>query len=864
MDSERTDPGIRTGLSIGHYTITKLLGKGGMGEVWLAEDEVLRRPVALKFLSVSEPAAPDCAERLRREAQAAAALNHPNIVTIYEVGEYHGKTFIAMEYVEGESLKDRIQSGPVPSDEVVRLGTQIARGLECAHAAGTIHRDIKPHNILVTRDGVIKILDFGLARSCFSDELLRTGGTVGTTAYMSPEQARGEEIDTRSDLFSLGILLYEMATGALPFRGEYEAAILYAIVNEEPKPVRDLRPGVSPDLDRLIVELLHKERDRRIQTAGELAARLQAMQQNQGTALEPAPAALNRRRLVWGGVAVVAASILVAIWLVFGPNQRHTGAHQPLLAVLPFENLGEAEDEYFADGVTDAVTMQLAKSRRLGVISRTSAMQYRKTAKGVREIGEELGVDYAVTGAVNWDRGTSPGRLRISAALIRVSDDTHLWADSYERPLEHVFELQTEIAERVATALHAAVRIPGEESVQSSAVNLEAYDFYLRGNQYFNRSWDQGDIEYALRMYARATELDSSFAPAFAMLCRAEESMYWEYFDRSEARKQRARRAVERALQLEPESVDGHLALGYYFYHCELQYDSALAIFNQGLILQPDHVELLNAVGAVERRQGRLAIAARSFQKALQYDPRSYLKAFDVALTFAMMRRFGEAERYLERTTALAPDWPLPYVVSAWLAVLRNGDTDAARRVLAQAPPEVDLARSPYYWWLMRVVERDPTKVLAETKMGSDTAGFYLHRAQMYRLLGDSGRETIFADSARRILEPKVKALPGDARFNSQLGLAYAGLRRKADALAFAAKGVELLPTSRDAFDALFLLVNLAETLVIFEACDEAVAQLAMLMQLPGFVSAPYLRLDPLWRPLHGNPGFEKLVAGGA
>jgi TolB-like protein/tetratricopeptide (TPR) repeat protein/predicted Ser/Thr protein kinase len=859
MESDRADTEIRVGLSIGHYTITGQLGVGGMGEVWLADDTVLCRPVALKFLTARGNASPECRERLQREAQAAAALNHPNIVTIYEVGEYGGRTFMAMEYVAGESLKDRVKRGAVSEDEVLGLGEQIARGLNCAHQGGTIHRDIKPQNILVTPDGTVRILDFGLARSCAAGEITKTSGTVGTVAYMSPEQARGQEIDARSDLFSLGIVLYELATGVVPFGGDYEAAILYAIVNEEAKPVREIRPDISAELERLILELLRKDRDRRLQSAGELAARLHDLRQ-----VSPVehPKALNRRKLVWGGVAVVVVTILAGLWLVLGSSGRRTGAHQLFLAVLPFENLGQPEDEYFADGVTDAVTMQLAKSKRLGVISRASAMQYRGTARRVQEIGVELGVDYAVTGTVNWDKGNAPGRLRISAALIRVADDTYLWADSYERPLGHVFDLQAEIAGRVAAALHAAVPGAASESGQGWGTNLEAYDFYLRGNQYFNRSWDREDIEFALQMYQRAAELDTNFASAYAMLCRAEESMYWEYFDRSATRKERARRAVDRALTLDPESVEGHLALGYYFYHCELQYDSALAEFKRGLALQPDHVELLNAVGAVERRQGRLDIAVASFQKALQYDPRSYLKAFDVALTYAMMRRFGEANRYLERTTALAPDWPLPYVVGAWLAVLRNGDTGAARKILAQAPPQVDLARSNYYWWLMRVVEPDLHKVLAETRLGSDTAGFYLHRAQVYRLLGDHACESAYADSARQILEPKVQAMPGDARFNSQLGVAYAGLRRKAEAVSYVVKGVELLPTSRDAFDALFLLVNLAETMVIFGEYDAAATQLTQLMQLPGFVSAPYLRLDPLWNQLHENPAFEKLVAG--
>ncbi|MEW6051120.1 MAG: protein kinase [Candidatus Zixiibacteriota bacterium] len=865
MDSDQPITGLRAGLSFSHYSVRRKLGAGGMGEVWLAEDASLQRRVALKFLSPQLTSDPDCHAKLKREAQAAAALNHPNIITIYEVGEFQGRSFIAMEYVDGESLKDRMATGRLAIPEVIQMTKQIARGLGRAHAVGTVHRDIKPHNILLTKDGTAKILDFGLAQLCSGSDVTRTSATVGTMAYMSPEQAKAQEVTPASDLFALGVVMYEMLTGVLPFRGEYEAAVLYAIVHQEPEPLQKLRPDIPPALEQLVMRLLEKDPSKRLQSADDLLAQLQAISvSGHAQASHIESSTRHRRLLVSSGIAVLALVVAITGWHVYKPHVSAKGAGAPMLAVLPFDNLGLPGDEYFADGMTDAVTMQLAKAGRMGVVSRASSMQYKGSKLRVAEIGSELGVDYAITGAVNWERTVTPSRVRISAALVKVADDTYLWADSYERPLEHIFELQAEIAQRVAAALNVAVGSPAEQQGGGLTPNLQAYDFYLRGNQYFNRSWDKDDIQIALRMYRQAVALDSGFASAYAMLCRAEESMYWEYYDRSDATRRRARQAVDRALTLQPDLLEGHLALGYYYYHCELDYENALREFDRALTLQPTHAELLNAVGAVQRRQGKLDAAAQNFMKALEYDPRSYLKAFDVALTFAMMREFREANRFLDRTIALAPDWPLPHVVRAWMAVLRDGDAGESRRVLAQVPAQVDLARSPYYWWLMRILESDFSKVLSQTRLGTDTAGFYLHRAQMYRLLGRGQQEYAYADSARCILETKVRALPEDARFNSQLGLAYAGMRRKSEAIAYARKGVELLPTSRDAYDALFLMVNLAETLMIFDEYDAAVEQLGALLSVPGFVSVPYLKADPLWKPLHDHPAFRKLLAGAA
>lgn len=306
------------------------------------------------------------------------------------------------------------------------------------------------------------------------------------------------------------------------------------------------------------------------------------------------------------------------------------------------------------------------------------------------------------------------------------------------------------------------------------------------------------------------------------------------------------------------------MALGYYHYHCDLDYDKALAEFAIALKRQPNNADLHNAVGAVQRRQGKHQAAVRSFKQALDLDPRCHLKAFDVGLTYGLMHQYGPAEQYLDRSILLAPDWALPIIYKAWLHVFRSGDIQRAREIIAASQDRTDLWGQSYYWWLARIIEPDLRVVLSRSHPDSDTAGYYLHCAQMHRLLGESTEEHAFADSARRILEREIQKHPNQPRYHSRLGLAYAGLRREREAITHGRKAVELLPTSREAFDALFLLVNLAETYVILDLKDEAVAQLDFLLSMPGFVSAPYLRLDPLWEPLRNHAGFRSLIEEGA
>lgn len=832
-----------------------------MSEVYLAEDTSLDRKVALKFLLPPLAADPDFRRRFQREAAGMAAINHQHVAVIHEIGVYCDRPFFAMEYIDGRTLQAVIAEGPLSPDEAVAIVVQVCDGLAAIHAHGLIHRDVKPSNIMIDGAGRARILDFGIATWSDHVDDTSTATVAGTPGYMSPEQIRGELLTPASDLFSLGVVLYRLLAGRKPFEGAYEAALKYTIINDDPVPVETIRPETPKALAEIVSRLLCKNPEDRYRDAGEAAASLREA----AATSYPNAADRGRRRIGWrpvvpllSALAVIIAAVVIIIITYRGPDRTASSA---TVAVLPFKNLGSPEDEYFAEGLTDAINTRLANIKGLRVISRGSSMRYKQSELGWKRIGSELGVNYILTGTVLWDRHGASDRVRANAQLIRIDDESYLWGDTYDRSLDGIFDLQSDIAENVTEILRIAT---GEAARQSAVAvptsNLKAYDFFLRGNYYFHRSWEQSDIVNATDMFQRAVELDTSFALAWAMLARGNESMFWEYFDRSENRCLEARADAAKALSLDPSSVEGRLAQGYIYYHCDLDYDRALNEFMAVLGERPNCADLYCAVGAVHRRKGKLADAVGNYIKAFELDPRSQLNAFDIALTYGLMRRFDQADTYLEKTLELAPDWPLPYVYKAWCKVFRSGDTEAARGIMAQAAGRADIASSRYYWWLARIIEPDLNKIIAVSRPGSDTAEFLLHKARIYRLLGNDRDERRCADSARKILEQQILVRPDDPRFQSHLGLAYAGLRDREKAISHGQKALELLPTSRDAFDAMFLVIEYAETLVIFGDYDAAIDQLEHLMSIPGFVSPPYLRLDPIWKPLHNNPRFKRLL----
>ncbi|MFQ5606609.1 MAG: protein kinase, partial [Candidatus Zixiibacteriota bacterium] len=517
------------GQSITHYKILEKLGSGGMGEVYLAEDTRLERKVALKFLPPDYSDDAEFKSRFQHEAKATAALNHPNVVTVHDFGEHEGRMFIAMEHLSGQSLKELIESGSLTLKRALDVVVEICEGLAAAHKAGVVHRDIKPANIIVTDEGRAKILDFGLAKSQRATTETKVGSTIGTTQYESPEQSRGEESDQRSDIFSLGVVVYEMITGKLPFSGEYEAAVRYAITHETPEPLERFKTDIPPELQRIIDKALEKDPEDRYQAVSDLLVDFRRLKRDTGPRSRTTPAPERSREPGGKRVSPILVTTLIVlvvvagyfVWDMFDYSSTQPGtaaADGKMLAVLPFQNLGADEDEYFADGITAEISARVARLRGLTVTARTSAGQYKGTTKSIKEIGAELGVDYMLNGTIRWDKSGDVHRVRITPQLIRVSDETFVWTDNIQMNLSQIFEAQAEIAIQIAAALD--ITLKGGERKQLAIVptkDVEAYDSYLRG-----RAWlDKGRIWYqsgdsAIHHFANAIEIDPLYAEAYA------------------------------------------------------------------------------------------------------------------------------------------------------------------------------------------------------------------------------------------------------------------------------------------------------------------------------------------------------------
>ena len=515
---EVTDMTLQPGTRLGSYEITSLLGSGGMGQVYRAKDHKLGRDVAIKVLREELASDPERLRRFEQEARSASALNHPNIITIYDIGKHGDTPYIAMEFVEGKTLREMLAEGPLLTKKLLQLATQIAEGLAKAHSAGIIHRDLKPENLMVTDDGYVKILDFGLAKlmpeavdygseeTTISRELTRAGVILGTVGYMSPEQASGRPLDHRSDQFSFGSILYEMATGKIAFKRETAAQMLAAIIEGEPEPVAKVNPNVPAHLRVIVERCLEKHREERYESTRDLARELEGLREIPFAL----PAILTRRTVLAGVSALVVLGLALLVGLNVGGLRDHLlGGTTPIdsLAVLPLANQsGDPEQEYFVDGITEAIITDLAKISALKVISRNSAMRYKDTDMSIPEIAEELGVDAVVEGSVLREGD----RVRVAAQLIEASTDQYLWADNFDRELRDILSLYSDIARAIAQEIEIAVT-PEEETRLASIrpVNPEAYDAYLRGTYHWQKLTRE-DLDTAERYFNLALEKDPS------------------------------------------------------------------------------------------------------------------------------------------------------------------------------------------------------------------------------------------------------------------------------------------------------------------------------------------------------------------
>ena len=869
-------------VEFGDYELLEVIGRGSQGVVYRARQKSLNRVVALKLIALGHWATEPHVKRFRREAEAAASLNHPRIVPIYEVGERDGACYFSMGLVEGGQLDATLNHEPMQIGTAVELISKLARTVQYAHDHHILHRDIKPGNILVDADGEPHLTDFGLARLVETDSTMtRTREVLGTPSYMAPEQATGEtaKFGKATDVYGLGAVLYHLLAGRPPFVGGTTYETIQLLLNNEPRPLRALNSKIDRELSTICLKCLEKDPQRRYSSALELAEDLEHWLKHEP--IHARRTGILARGMKWvqrkPAAAIAAVSLVAlaaAVGVIISKSEWLRPPPQAGIAVLPFENLSaDKADAYFADAIQDEILTRLSKISDLKVIARTSTQHYKSKPTNLPTIGKQLGVAYILEGNVQ----KIADAVRVNVQLIKAVNSSHVWADTFDRKLTDIFSVQSEVARAIAEQLHSKLTSQEQQIIAAAPTkNHEAYDAYLRGLAYTLRTQRTPGNSLSAQKYLReASQLDPSFALAWALLAYTNAVGYHTMnLQPTDALREETRQAAETAVALQPNLGEAVLAKGYYHYACLKDYDTAVRYLEEARTLLPNNSRILHSLADVERTRGRWDQSDDYFNQAERLDPRDVLLLTQHALSLNVVRRFDDALQRLEQVLEITPDDVDTSVIKAAIAQAQ-GDLPKAATLLAPLNPNPN----DFGAWIIRTyhatLQRDCKAIIAQLQQilaKPDPAfGFYNGELRLWlgwaqQVNGDHAAAQESWSQTRSELEPMLKEQPQNWELICVLALANMGLGNKDEAFALIDRAIAGNPPERDVVNGPFTLEVLARVAAQTGEADRAIAILEKLLATPyfgAFSTAPLtpalLRLDPMFDPLRGDPRFQAL-----
>ncbi len=867
---------------VGNYQILEEIGRGGMGVIYRARQRHSRRIVAVKRILSYHADSQETLARFRREAEAAASLDHPNILPIYEVSESEdGLPFFSMKFAGGGSL---LEAAPALRNEprrAVALMARVARAVQYAHVKGILHRDLKPGNVMLDGHGEPLVSDFGLAKWLdVTSDLTHTLTIFGTPGYIAPEQVKGSaaNLSPASDVYSLGAILFHLLTGRPPFLGEHALAVIQQASEKSAPKLRTLAPTLDRDLETICAKCLEREPYARYRSAGDLAEDLERWLEGHSIVARPVSPAVrlwrwSRRNPITAGMTALVLALGTAVGVMIWNSEMATPPVRSGIAVLPFENLSaNGENTFFADSIQDGILTKLARVSDLKVVSRTSVLPYRG-ARSAQQIGNALNVSHVLEGSVR----RNAGKIFVNVQLVDTRTDTHVWAESYESELNNVFGIQSQIAKKVADQLEAKVSSTEKAAIEEPPTrDLVAYDLYLRATDLIQgiafSSRAKQDLLDAVQLLDQAVARDSSFFSAYYQLAGAHDRMYFLGFDHTDARLKLAETAIQSIRSLRAASGEAHLALAQHLYWAYGDYDRAQKELAAARLALPNESRIPLLTGYIDRRQGRWEKSLEEMKRALELDPRNFSILQQISLTYEALRRYKEMAETLDHALTITPK-DIPSRVRRALVDLESHANPKPLHATIETILAEDPNAAPFLvdqWLFLALRERDSAAAQrALAAMPEDGCydenipfpnGWCEGLAARFR--GDELAARAAFTNARKELAQTLRDQPDYAAALCALGVVDAALGNRKDAIREGERAVDLMPVSKSAVEGPMLIQYLAVIYAWTGEKDRAIERLAEAAKLPGSqVTYGQLRLDQLWDPLRGDPRFEAIVA---